>query len=195
MSTARAAVLLLLCAVPAPASADWLITPFLGLKFAGDSSFVELDGSAGATKLAVGASVALLSDGLFGIEADVAYVSRFFEQGQDFIASSGVTTVTGNLMVAAPKRLTQYSLRPYLVGGVGLMRVDIDDVIALFDVDSNLLCLGVGGGAIGPLTERVSVRFEARHFRNLRSEEDEVVGFGNTRLKFWRATVGVFLRY
>ena len=179
------------------ASADWLITPFIGLKFAGHTNIALLPDGAGATKLAVGASVALLSDGMFGIEGDFGYISRFFERSDvnSLIAKSSVSTLTGNLIVAVPRSITRDSLRPYVLGGVGLMHVGSEDLIEVLPVDSNLLCLGVGGGAIGPVTNRVSVRFEVRHLRNLSKEDDEVIGFGNTRLNFWRATVGVFFRY
>jgi len=184
-----------LCASPAAAHADWLLTPFIGVKFSGHTNLVEFDGRAGANKLTVGASIALLSDGIFGVEGDIGYVSRFFEQGDDLIAQSNVTTATGNLIVAVPRSISQDSLRPYLVSGVGLMHVGIEDVLDLLPIDSNLFCLNIGGGAIGAVTNRVSVRFEVRHFRNLSAENDQVVGFGNTRLNFWRGTVGVFLRY
>lgn len=197
MRTARVLALLSLwaCGAPTSAHADWLLSPFIGVKFAGHTNLVEFDGRAGANKLTVGASTALLSDGIFGVEGDVAYVSRFFEQGDDLIARSSVTTLTGNVMVAVPRSITRESLRPYLVSGLGLMHVGIDDVLGLLPIDSNLLCLDVGGGAIGAVTNRVSVRFEVRHFRNLSAENNQVVGFGNTRLNFWRGTVGVFLRY
>jgi len=197
-SAIRRFVLLWLIAwLPPPAaSADWLFTPWVGLKFAGQTNFIDLEQSAGETKLTLGGSGGLLSAGLLGVEADFGYSPRFFERTNDQIVRSNVTTFMGNIVVAAPLRLTRDSLRPYVVGGLGLLHAKIDDAEDFADCDSNLLGLSVGGGAIGPLTDRTSLRFELRHIRNL--TEDETCEFeqvGRTRLSFWRVAIGVTLRY
>jgi hypothetical protein len=62
------------------AAADWLFTPFLGGTFAPQIPIVNLEQSAGTTKVVVGGSTALLSDGIFGIEGDFGYSPRFFER-------------------------------------------------------------------------------------------------------------------
>jgi hypothetical protein len=180
---------------PAYVGAQWIVTPFAGLKMGGDTNFVDLDQGAGATKFILGGSAGLLGDGLLGIEADFGYSPRFFETTRGrLVVSSGVTTLMGNVIVAMPRELTRESLRPYFAGGVGLMRATIDDVAGIFQVNSNLLGLSLGGGAIGAVTERASLRFDVRHFKNI-SEDDASVGFGTTRLGFWRLTAGVTLRY
>ena len=74
------------------------------------------------------------------------------------------------------------------------MHATIDDVAGIFQVDSNLLGLSVGGGAIGAISARTSLRFDLRHFKNI-SKEDTRVGFGTTRLGFWRLTAGLTIRY
>ena len=84
-----------------------------------------------------------------------------------------------------------------MICGVGLIRAKsdvVENLNAVFGVSENLFGLNVGGGAIGALTNRTSVRFELRHFTNLGGEES-AVGFGRARLSFWRATVGVAFRY
>lgn len=180
---------------PATASADWLITPYAGWKFAGDSNIVNAQRGAGATKFMLGGSLTLLGDGILGVEADFGYVPRFFEREtvDPLIVSSSVTTVTGNVILAAPRSVTRESLRPYALGGVGLMHVGIEDLLGIHQVETNLFCLTLGGGAIGAITPTTSLRFELRHFRNL-TPEGESASFGS-RLSFWRATVGVTLRY
>jgi hypothetical protein len=84
-----------------------------------------------------------------------------------------------------------------MVGGIGLLRTRIEDSRGVFDLDSNLLGLNVGGGAIGPLSDRVSIRFELRHFSNLTEPGEPAVTIDGepARLRFWRAAVGVSLRY
>jgi hypothetical protein len=186
----------------ATASAEFLFTPFIGLKFGGTSrptpTFVDSDFSEGRRKLLIGGSVAVLSDEILGIEVDYSFIPGYFrgETGLN-VVSSAVTTFTGNVIVAVPLSITQYSLRPYVIGGLGLIRARSDVVEAVNDVlgvSENLFGLNVGGGAIGSLTNRTSVRFELRHFTNLGGEES-TVGFGRQRLSFWRATVGVAFRY
>lgn len=182
--------------VPASARADWLVTPFIGVKFAGETNFVDLEKAAGETKLTLGGSVAVLGDGVFGLEFDFGYSPRFFE-GPDrggLVVRSNVTTLMGSVIAAVPVRLTRASLRPYVVGGLGLLHAHIEDVLNALPVNSNLLGLTVGGGALGPLTARTSLRFDVRLLKNL-TEEGELVTFGTTRLSFWRASVGVTLRY
>jgi len=160
------ALLLLLCAPPADAHADWLITPFLGTSLAGETTFLIFEEGAGR-KMTLGASVVLLGDGILGLEADVGHTPRFFE-GNDplgLVLTSRVTTVSGNVIVAAPLALTRESLRPYLVGGLGLMQARSKHVAGLFPVEQDLLGLSLGAGAIGFVTERTGLRFDLRHFK------------------------------
>lgn len=176
----------------AEARAQWLITPFVGLKFGGDTTFVDFDRGADNTKLTLGGSLARISDGIFGFEADFGYTPRFFDPGPGGLTVSGsVTTLTGNVLVLVPRAITGYSLRPYAVGGLGWMRVDLDQ---LLPVNSNLWGMTLGGGAIGALTDVTSLRFELRYFKNLTGDESANT-IGSTRLAFWRATIGVSFTY
>jgi Outer membrane protein beta-barrel domain len=189
-----ALVFSLTVAWPVAASADWFITPLIGAKFKGSTSIVNLDQGASNTRLTFGVSATILSDEIFGVEAEFGYSPRFFERSSGMlVARSNVLTLTGNVIAAIPKSITRESLRPYAVGGVGLMHVGIADVADVFPVDTNLLGVTFGGGAIGRLTNHASLRFEVRHFRNLTRDETDVVSIGPTRLSFWRATVGVAL--
>lgn len=190
------ALLLLMPAAPAAAEADWLITPFLGTSFAGETTFLIFEKGA-ARKVMLGASVALLSDALFGIEAEVGHTPGFFE-GNDplgLVLTSRVTTLSGNLIIAAPLAVTRESLRPYLVGGLGLMQAQSKHAGGLFPVAQDLLGINLGAGAIGFVTERTGLRFEVRHFKAATGADGPFARPGVSRLSFWRATVGVTLRY
>jgi len=46
-----------------------------------------------------------------------------------------VTTVMGDLIIAAPRRYTEYVFRPYMVGGGGLMRLHSDDTFSAVPFD------------------------------------------------------------
>src|SRR5215510_5468824 len=84
---------------PEPASADWLITPFIGNVFGGNTNIISLSGSAGDKKLLFGGSGALLSDQLLGVEIDFGYSPHFFETARTtLVQKSTVSTLTGNVI-------------------------------------------------------------------------------------------------
>ncbi len=197
MSVARLVVLSLLLTLSkaATASAEWFITPFIGMKFGGDTNFVDLERGASNAKLTIGVTAGLVSEGMLGVEADFGYSPRFFERSSgSLVARSQVLTLMGNLILTAPSGLTGYSLRPFVSGGGGLMHVGIDDVANVFDVDSDLFGVNIGGGATGGLSARTSVRFDLRYFKSITNEDQARVGFGSTSLSFWRAAVGLTIR-
>lgn len=179
------------------AHADWFVNPWIGLKFGGSTNLVDLEQSAREAKLLLGGSGGVLGAGIFGVEADYGYGPRFFERTNDQVGRSSITTLMGNVIIALPRRITRDSLRPYLVGGVGLMHTGFEEGLGLFDLSRNLLGLSVGGGAIGPVTNRVSVRFDLRHFSNLTAPQEPALTIDNepASLTFWRATVGVVFQY
>ena len=91
--------------------------------------------------------------------------------------------------------LTRESLRPYLVGGLGMMHASSNDVADIFSFRSNFLGLSLGGGAIGLVTPRTGFRFDLRQFRSLSPEDAAPTTAGGTKLSFWRASVGIVIRY
>jgi hypothetical protein len=190
------ALLLCICAPATKASADWLIIPFLGTSFAGETTFLVLEEGAGS-RMTLGGSVALIGGGMIGLEADVAHTPRFFE-GDDplgLFLSSRVTTVSGNLLLAAPLSLTRESLRPYLVGGLGLLQARASDAARLFPLDEDRLGLTVGAGAIGFVSDVTGLRFDVRHIRAVSGSDGPLAREGVSRLSFWRATAGIVIRY
>jgi opacity protein-like surface antigen len=191
--TVFAALMLLLAS---NAAADWLFTPFLGGTFAPQIPIVNLEQSAGTTKVVVGGSTALLSDGIFGIEGDFGYSPRFFERSSQFLnAGSNVMTFLGNVVVALPLSVTRESLRPYAVGGIGLIHAAAAAlVVQELDIDRNLLGYDLGGGAIGMFDPNVGVRFDLRRFQTVHELENQLTQ-QRSHLSFWRATVGVTIRY
>jgi hypothetical protein len=180
----------------ARASADWLITPFLGTTFGGESPLLDLEGSTGSAQTVFGGSVMLLTPQIFGVEADFGYAPRFFERNNraGLVTGSNLTTFTGNVVLAVPLAITRDSLRPYAVGGFGVMHAGSSDAIMLAPVDNNLSALDVGGGAIGLISTRTGFRFDLRHFRSVYAR-DLLLQDRQAHLSFWRLTIGVIIRY
>ncbi len=186
-----------LALLSAPArAADTQIKPYIGVTFAGATTFVDPEKAVDKASLAIGVSAVALGD-VLGVEGDVGYGPGFFQTGsRHLVLSSSVTTVTGNVIVALPRRLTEYTLRPYFVGGLGLMRARIDNDFGVLPVSANMAAFDVGGGVTGFLTNRVGVSWEVRHFRSF-GEDTQVTGvsIGPEQLSFWRASMAVAIRY
>ncbi len=192
-----AAILAGVLAVPARSDAgERQIRPFIGATFAGDTTFLDLEHAAGGAHLAVGASAVFLGE-ILGAEVEVTDAPGFFESGdRHLVLLSRVTTISGNVIVAAPHRRTEYSLRPYLVGGAGLMRVRQTTSFDVFDVAATIPAIDVGAGALGFLTRRVGVCWELRRFQSVgRNVPNTGLSFGEEHLSFWRATMAVVIRY
>jgi hypothetical protein len=177
-------------------AADRQIRPFVGATFGGGTTFVDPDLVAGKANLLIGASAVFLGE-MFGAEVDVADAPGYFESGdKSLVRGSRVTTVSGNVVVAAPRRMTEYSLRPYLVGGGGLMRVRTTTLFNVFDVSTIMPVLDVGVGVVGFLTNRTGVCWEVRRFQSVGNNTGNLgLSFGDEHLSFWRATMAVAIRY
>jgi hypothetical protein len=199
--TSRAAtiatlLLVVLCGSPRDSRADYLFMPFIGGTFARETVFnigAELDES--SKHVIFGGSAGWLSAGILGVEGEFAYSPSFFKVDNPLsdILDSHLLTLTGNVIVAVPLSVTEYSLRPYAIGGVGLIHSSITYLLPP-DVGDNSLGFNVGGGAIGFFTRRTGVRFELRHFRTFEREPSEFGDIG-PRVSFWRFTVGAVIRY
>ena len=197
-------VLAVLAAWPVDVRAEILIAPFIGGAFAGQTTLPlfglpTADPSAALSKsLVIGVAGLWLGSGILGVEGEVASAPGFFELAdtRPALVSSNFTTVTGSLIVTAPLGLTRESLRPYVVGGLGLMHVGLDDRLTHFPGRSQPPGLNLGGGAIGMLNDRAGIRFDIRHVRSIRDDEaPSATAQSRVRLSYWRATVGVAIRY
>ena len=188
-------VLLLLAAAPARASAEWQVRPFVGVGSGGggDTTFLLAD-PAGSKAVVFGASTVLLGE-VIGVEGDVGHAPGFFTPlSPDNIAGSSVTTLTGNLVLAMPRRLTDYTLRLYFVGGAGIMRANIDGVSGGIVVTETLPAMDVGGGATGFLTKRVGLNWDVRHFRSLRAIDARDTIGEPAPFSFWRLSMAIAIR-
>ena len=194
----RAAVLTGLClgASSVSARADIIITPFVGKTFAAQTTFLS-GGTVDKQTWVLGASAAWLTSSVIGAEVDFGYAPRFF--GEDRLSltvpGSNVTSVTGNVLLTLPVSVTRESLRPYVTGGIGVVHAGVDDPLGLLTIDRNMLALSIGGGAIGYVNNRAGVRFDVRYLRSTSTGVDNATLLTAPQLGFWRATIGVALRY
>lgn len=198
---------LALFALPRTAAAEWQLTPFVGLTFRGSTSIIgaEFVDDKPATERVhkhFGGAVSFLGSGVLGVETIFNWTPGFFQQEDlDLVETSRSIAWMGNLVVTAPRRLTEYSLRPFVSGGFGVLKPHVRQTSVaggepLPAVDLNLVGYNIGGGAIGFLSQRTGVRFDLRYFSTVRPT-DEGPGIAiedRVRLRYMTASVGIVFR-
>jgi hypothetical protein len=192
----RSLVVALLWLAPAPAAAEWQIRPFIGFTFGGATTFVDLEKASGEQNVAIGVSGGWLGE-IFGFEGDFGLGPGYFQTGDsDLVLESGIRTLTGNVVIALPRAIAGYGLRPYFVGGGGLIHVNILGRFGAVEVKRTLPSINLGVGVTGFLTQRIGLSWDVRRFTTVRGK-GETLGhsFGNEELSFWRATMAVAVRY
>lgn len=191
----------LIVAAPSTASADWMFTPFVGLTAGSnveDISGASLDTD---TKASFGGGLTWMGAGIVGFDLDFGYTPNFFGDSPDF-GDSNVTTFMVNAVIGAPiGGQSGAGVRPYAVGGLGILRERIDSANEFFDdVSTNDWGFNLGGGVVGFVSDNVGIRGDVRYFRALREDTENDRGtdldiFDVDSLDFWRATIGVSFRF
>jgi opacity protein-like surface antigen len=183
---AAAAVAAMVIASASPARAQGFISPFIGYDFGGDSGCPDVTGCE-EKKLNWGVSFGAI--GTVGFEEEFAYAPKFFGDvpGQ----SSSVLTLMSNLMVAPAIG----PVRPYVLGGIGLMKtkVDFNDSSSL--LSNNSAAWDVGAGVMGFFGDHVGLRGEIRQFRSFKDFDVLGVAIDNTKLRYNRASAGLVLKF
>ncbi|HEY3884868.1 MAG TPA: hypothetical protein VGL62_06660 [Vicinamibacterales bacterium] len=185
---------LLLAPRPAAAQAQQYAGS-VGLTFLGRTTLNDPDVVASNVHVSFGGSAALLGDRIIGVEGLVQVAPHFFKGGDLQIVKSGRTIAAmGNVVLTTPRRWTEYSLRPYVSGGLGLERASVQDEPRIFAFHVNLGGFDVGGGAIGFLTTNTGLRFDVRYFSTLNRTDRGAIAFGTTHLSYITASVGIVFR-
>ena len=200
---------LCIVAFPRAAAAEWHFTPFIGLTFKGNTTIVDPELATGDKHAAFGGTVTRLGSGIFGAEGVFEIIPGFF-QGKpgrtdsagsplqsDVVESSRVTTLMGNVVLTAPRKYTEYFLRPFVSGGFGLLRVAKAESEEVFSVDANFAGFNIGGGAIGFFSQNTGVRFDLRYFSTLHETERSDIATNRSEpvhLRYMTLSVGVVIR-
>ena len=189
-------------ASPAKASADWLFTPFIGVNWGGAATVSDFDDVFDEDferTTTFGASLGWMGAGIAGFEVDFGYSPNFYERTtEDFeYGDSNVTTLMANVVLGAPiGGQSGLGIRPYAVGGVGIIKSRIDNAEQLFDVDKSSWGFNVGAGVTAFFSDSFGLRGDVRYFRSLQDkEQDGDLDIGLADFKFWRGTVGATFRF
>lgn len=192
-----------LTATPGVASADWLITPFVGANFGGDASFGDFDNFDDEFERRVdfGGSLGWMGSGIVGFEVDFGFSPNFFQdtsgEGDFEFGDSNVTTAMGNLLIGIPVGgQTGGGVRPYATAGLGLIRSSIDGGTLFNDLESNDFGFNLGAGVHAFFNDNVGIRGDVRYFRTFGDDEPgSGVDLALRDFDFWRATAGVTFRF
>jgi hypothetical protein len=178
---------LVVVAMPTMVWADWLVTPYVG--------GLLLDITDTGTRPVVGGSVAWIGTAA-GFEVDFGDGPKFLESKNGLaIDQSNLLTLMGNVIVQFTTSSSR--IRPYAVGGVGLIQTNVTARDKAFEIEQPTLGFDLGGGLIVFLHERIGLRGDFRYYRGLRSDEVsiEADALGISELKFLRGTIGVTFKF
>src|SRR5688572_28202416 len=176
---------------PRQASAEGYVSPWAGVNFA--SGFDRFDNGRGSFGVNVGA----MGAGIVGGEVSFGYSPSFFGHQNDF-GSNTVIDFMGNLIVGIPIGGTSGAgFRPFVTGGIGLLRTQFDnDTVTDVVSSNNMLGWNVGAGAMGYFNDHVGLRGDIRYTRgweNLNTG-DIRIDLNDNQLRFWRTSIGVVIR-
>lgn len=173
-----AATTLFILSAATPARADVTLTPFVGALFGG-----QLPDS----KPTYGISLTAMGAGIIGGEIDFSWTPNFVDATP---ISNSVTeaNLMANLIVGIPIGGTRgASFRPYVVGGIGLLRATAKESDLFDRISRNDFAWDAGGGFLAMFNTHVGLRADARYIRSTSDSSNDY--------RFWRGTGGLALKF
>jgi hypothetical protein len=157
--------------------------------FATGSIGLALGGDVADPGWTPGGSIAIYDPSGWGAELDLSHV-RAFDQAR--FLESGVTSLMLN--VTGIFRDEVALVRPYALGGVGLLRARACAVGCLTAVSRTGLGFDAGGGVFVLFNEAFGARGDVRYFRYLQRDADLPLT-DNGLFDFWRVSIGASISW
>ncbi|MGH8265102.1 MAG: outer membrane beta-barrel protein [Steroidobacteraceae bacterium] len=175
-------------AMPTQARAEGYVSPWAGVAFGSNS-----DNSQGTFGVDAGG----MGGGIIGGEVDFGYSPSFFGTKSDF-GNNTVIDLMANVIVGVPVGGTRGAgIRPYVTGGVGLLRTQIDGgTLANVSSSNNMFGWNLGVGVMGYFADHFGVRGDVRYLRGFKDLNTGAtsIDLNNAQLHFWRASLGLVFR-
>lgn len=180
-----------LVAAPMQARAEGFFVPWVGANWGTGNNIDQ-------GRAAFGINAGGMGAGILGGEVAFGYSPSFWGTRNDF-GNNSVIDLMGNLIVGIPIGGTHGAgIRPFVSGGVGLLRTQIDGgTLARISSSNNMLGWNLGGGAMGFFNDHIGLRGDLRYtrgFEDLNTGNTAIDLSGNNQLHYWRLQAGVVLR-
>ncbi len=187
LTLAAAAVI----SLPNNAAAQGFLNPFVG-------TTVTSPAPDAATSQA-GFGVALGNLGkIVGAETEFAYYPEILETSAGSGAKSKAITFSGNTLIGPHIG----AVKVYGAIGFGNLYLNVTTASSLVvptaaSISNNYMTLNLGGGVAGFFSKRFGVRADLRQYRafGFKLTDVESVGLDLDRFDFWRANVGVAIKF
>ncbi len=183
LMTGAAALIIVGMGTAVPAYAETFVTPFAGATFGKDAP---------TSKFSTGVSLTSM-DNVAGLEIELGYTPDFFNQqrGDAIVSNSNVTSLMANLVIGPGHG----PVKPYVVGGVGLLRSHVGGGGSFFDsITTNDWGVDLGAGILVRIGRGVDVRGDLRYFRSLQKSDPGSFSLALGNFDFYRGTIGVAFR-
>lgn len=169
------------------ASAQGFIVPFIGFDYGGDSGCPIATGCEDKNSN-IGVAAGTMG-ALFGAEVEFGYARDFF--GDTAGVDNSVLTLMANVFVG-PKIGV---VRPYVLGGVGLIKTHVEFTVGSIVDSSNNFGWDIGGGVMVMFGDHVGARGDVRRLQSF--TDQSILGFGlaDEKIGFNRATIGLVLAF
>jgi opacity protein-like surface antigen len=193
MCVAAAALVWVLA--PSQARAEGFFAPWAGVNFGSGVGDLNFNDDVSEGRASFGVSAGSMGAGVIGGEFDFGYSPSFFGTENEF-GSNTVITAMGNLIIGIPIGGTSGpGIRPYVTGGLGLIRTQIDGgTVAQVESSNNEFGYNLGAGVMGYFNDHVGLRGDLRYFRWLQEDDASGIDFDLGTFHFWRASIGVVIR-
>ena len=189
--TVIASAFLLLCVARDGAAQGFIINPFVGVTLSSPSN------SGNSSKPGFGAAFGHVGK-FMGFESEIAYYPEVMQNAANNIAKNKVITFSGNTLIGP----TIGPVKVYGAGGVGDLHLDVTSLSSVLvpnpaTVSTNYFTFNAGGGVMAFFTSHVGVRGDLRYYRALgfKIADVETTGLQLDRFDFWRAGVGLVLKF
>jgi hypothetical protein len=180
-----------LIAAPSQARAEGFFVPWVGANWGSGNNIDHGRGAFGINAGGMGA-------GIIGGEVAFGYSPSFWGTRNDF-GNNSVIDLMGNVIVGIPVGGTHGAgIRPFVSGGLGLIRTQIDGgTLARVSSSNNMFGWNLGAGAMGFFNQHFGLRGDVRYnrgFENLNTGNTVLDLDGNNQLHYWRIQAGVVIR-
>jgi hypothetical protein len=176
-------------AAPSQARAEGYASPWAGIAFG--TSANNSRGMFGIDAGGMGAG------GVIGGEVGFGYSPSFFGTNNDF-GHNTVIDLMGNVIVGVPVGgTTGAGVRPFVTGGLGLLRTQIDGgTIARVSSSNNMFGWNLGFGVMGYVADHFGLRGDIRYLRGFEDLKTGVstLDLNGNQLHLWRASIGLVFR-